>query len=150
MPKPKPDQVIRHEIVLGRSERELIEGALVAYQVNKIATPAVALISDNSAMIWILSIISGILGWKYILSPGLENAADILGDWQNQYNAWKSAGGTPQELASDIVIDTITGIPFPGSTPASRSGLAAFLDSLFGSSNGGGVGQSGGGGGGSF
>ena len=53
MPKPKPDQVIRHEIVLGRSERELIEGALVAYQVNKISTPLVALISDVSAMSFI-------------------------------------------------------------------------------------------------
>ena len=36
MPKPKPDQVIRHEIVFfGRSERELISDGLLAYQVNK-------------------------------------------------------------------------------------------------------------------
>ena len=62
MPKPKPDQVIRHEIVFGRSERELIEGALVAYQVNKVATPLVALISDVSAMTFIFSIIGGYLG----------------------------------------------------------------------------------------
>ena len=45
MPKPKPDQVIRHEIVLGRSERELISDGLLAYQVNRISTPLVALIS---------------------------------------------------------------------------------------------------------
>ena len=50
MPKPKPDQVVRHEIVLGRSERELISDGLLAYQINRISTPLVALLSDASAM----------------------------------------------------------------------------------------------------
>ena len=92
MPKPKPDQVIRHEIVLGRSERELIEGALVAYQVNKISTPLVALLSDNSAMAIILSIIGLGLGVKYVASPGLETAQQIYDDFMAQYEVAKEAG----------------------------------------------------------
>ena len=67
MPKPKPDQVIRHEIVLGRSERDLIEGALMAYQFNRVATPTVALLSDVSAMALILSAIAGYLAFPYVV-----------------------------------------------------------------------------------
>lgn len=92
MPKPKPDQVIRHEIVLGRSERELIEGALVAYQVNKISTPLVALISDASAMALIFSIIGGYFGIKYVVSPGLTEVGEIYDDFRNQVDAAREAG----------------------------------------------------------
>jgi|19_taG_2_1085344.scaffolds.fasta_scaffold143493_2 hypothetical protein len=133
MPKPKPDQVIRHEIVLGRSERELIDSALVAYQVNKISTPLVALISDVSAMTFIFSVIGGYLGIKYVAAPGLTEVGEIYQDFKNQYDAAKDAGFTIDygEVTSDVIIDSVTGIPLPGSTPASRSALAAFLDSLF-------------------
>ena len=65
MPKPKPDQVIRHEIVLGRSERELISDGLLAYQVNRISTPLVALISDVSAMSLILGGLATYYGFKF-------------------------------------------------------------------------------------
>lgn len=92
IPKPKPDQVIRHEIVFGRSERELIEGALVAYQVNKVATPLVALISDVSAMTFIFSIIGGYLGIKYVVSPGLTEVGEIYDDFRNQLDAAREAG----------------------------------------------------------
>lgn len=133
IPKPKPDQVIRHEIVFGRSERELIEGALVAYQVNKIATPAVALVSDVSAMSFILTLIGGYFGIKYVAAPGLTEVGEIYQDFKNQYDAAKEAGLTIDygEVTSDVIIDSVTGIPLPGSTPYSRSALAAFLDTLF-------------------
>lgn len=132
MPKPKPDQVIRHEIVLGRSERELIESGLVAYQMNKISTPLVALISDVSAMSFIFSIIGGYLGIKYVAAPGLSEVGEIYQDFKNQYDAAKAAGKIDaEEVISDVIIDSVTGLPLPGSTPYSRSALAAFLDSLF-------------------
>jgi len=133
IPKPKPDQVIRHEIVFGRSERELIEGALVAYQVNKIATPAVALVSDVSAMGFVFGIIGGVLGIKYVIAPGLTDVGEIYQDFKNQLDAAREAGLSIDygEVTSDVIIDSVTGIPLPGSTPASRNALAAFLDSLF-------------------
>ena len=92
MPKPKPDQVIRHEIVFGRSERELIESALVAYQVNKISTPLVALISDVSAMTLIFSIIGSYYGIKYVVSPNLTEVGEIYDDFRNQLEIANIAG----------------------------------------------------------
>ena len=91
MPKPKPDQVIRHEIVLGRSERELISDGLLAYQVNRISTPLVALISDVSAMSLILGGLATYYGFKFDLGTRTyESGLDIYNDWLIQYNAWKA------------------------------------------------------------
>ena len=50
MPKPKPDNIIRHEIVLGRADRELLATAVTAYTANRVLTPLVALVSDVSAL----------------------------------------------------------------------------------------------------
>jgi hypothetical protein len=129
MPKPKPNQIIRHEIVLGRTERELIESGLTAYSINKISTPLVALLSDVSAMTLIFSAIAGILGWKFILSPGLTEAGELYNDFINQYDAWKAAGGNTTEVVSDTIIDSVTGIPI--GSPATRTLLRELLDSLF-------------------
>jgi len=57
MPKPKPDQTIRHEISLSRPTQDLLSDAVVAYQINKVATPIVSLLSDVSAM----AIVAGLL-----------------------------------------------------------------------------------------
>lgn len=50
MPKPKPDEIIRHEIVLGRTEREMMETVIAGITFNRVATPTVALLSDVSAL----------------------------------------------------------------------------------------------------
>mgnify|MGYP003661606864 FL=1 len=100
MPKRKPDQVIRHEIVFGRSERDLIEGALMAYQFNRVATPTVALLSDVSAMALILGPIAGYLGFTYVLPPTLETGAELVQDFQTQYSAFKE---TPEYLQNQLV-----------------------------------------------
>jgi len=60
MPKPKPDKVIRHEIVLGRSERDMLEGWFGSMQFNNIATPAVNLMNDVTGMITFLSILAAV------------------------------------------------------------------------------------------
>ena len=130
MPKPKPDQVIRHEIVLGRSERELIEGALVAYQVNKIATPAVALISDISAMTLIFSAIAAYLGWEFIISPGIDSADALYSEFINQYQANKEATiEATEDVAVGVAgaaVGAIPGVGFWG-----RLGIQYLLELLF-------------------
>ena len=101
MPKPKPDQVIRHEIVLGRSERELISDGLLAYQVNRISTPLVALISDVSAMSLILGGLATYYGFKFeIGTRAYESGLDLYNDWLIQYNAFKE---TVTEIRSDPI-----------------------------------------------
>jgi hypothetical protein len=148
MPKVKPDQVIRHEIVFGRSERELIEGALVAYQVNKIATPAVALISDISAMTLIFSAIAGYLGWEFIISPGIDTADGIYSEFMRQYNVNKKA---TIEAAEDVAVNwagtAVGAIPGAGFAPITIQYLLELLFARNDSSMPG-TGTSGGGGGG--
>lgn len=60
MPKPKPDKVIRHELVLGRSEREMIDSYFGSVQFKNIATPIVDLMNDVTGTITFLSLIAAI------------------------------------------------------------------------------------------
>ncbi len=57
MPKPKPTQVIRHEIVLGRSERDLLEPIIYANVANKLANPIVEILKDTTAIYAIVTLI---------------------------------------------------------------------------------------------
>jgi len=127
MPKPKPDQVIRHEIVLGRSERELISDGIAAYQFNRITTPLVALFSDASAMGLILGGLATYYGFKFDIIPNAyDNALDIYNDWKIQYDAWRETAGDIRadplgEILGFIIpnidfnpggrIDPVTGVP---------------------------------------
>jgi len=115
MPKPKPDQVIRHEIVLGRSERELISDGLLAYQVNRISTPLVALISDVSAMSLILGALATYYGFKFDVIPGAyDNALDLYNDFIIQYNATKETlGDIRNDPIGEILSILIPSIPRP-------------------------------------
>ena len=55
MPRSKPSKVIEHRISLGTYERGIVDQAINAYTVNRIANPLVALISDVSAMAFLAS-----------------------------------------------------------------------------------------------
>jgi hypothetical protein len=127
VPKVKPDQVIRHEIVLGRSERELISDGIAAYQFNRITTPLVALFSDASAMGLILGGLATYYGFKFDIIPGAyDNALDIYNDWKVQYDSWRETAGDIRadplgEILGFIIpnidfnpggrIDPVTGLP---------------------------------------
>ena len=121
MPKPKPDQVIRHEIVLGRSERELIADGLLAYQVNRISTPLVALLSDVSAMGLIFGGLATYYGFKFDIIPGAyDSGLELYNDWKVQYDGWKE---TVSDLRDDpisqllsIILPSISN-PYAGQTP---------------------------------
>ena len=127
MPKPKPDQVVRHEIVFGRAERELISDGLLAYQVNRISTPLVALLSDASAMGLILGGIATYYGFKFdVGTRAYESGLELYNDWKIQYDAWRA---TVTEIRQDPIsqildliipnvnfnpngrIDPVTGMP---------------------------------------
>jgi len=127
VPKVKPDQVIRHEIVLGRSERDLISDGIAAYQFNRITTPLVALFSDASAMGLILGGLATYYGFKFDIIPGAyDNALDIYNDWKIQYDSWRETAGDIRsdplgEILGFIIpnidfnpggrIDPVTGVP---------------------------------------
>ncbi len=77
MPKVKPDQVIRHEVVLGRADRELLEGAVMAYQMNRIAEPLVKLLNDVTGLTAFLSILAALTGFTFLISDDL-NANELI------------------------------------------------------------------------
>ena len=57
MPKPKPTQVIRFEVVLGRREFELMETLSAAMSINKVSQPIVEILKDNSALLAVAGIL---------------------------------------------------------------------------------------------
>ena len=123
MPKPKPDNIVRHEIVLGRSERQLIEDGLLAYQINRISTPLVALLSDASAMGLILGGIATYYGFKFeIPQQGYDSALELYNDFRTQYDAVKETVTDVREDPIGSIIDLIGSlIPRPsgyGNVPA--------------------------------
>ena len=99
MPKPKPDQVIRHEFVLGRSEREMLREATTAYQVNRIATPMVSLMNDVSGMTVFLSAIAAVgtlvgLGVSFVFLVSDElSIAGVIDAFVTQTNQHRLAIG---------------------------------------------------------
>ena len=87
MPKPKPDNVVRHEIVLGRSEREMLRDAFTAYQVNKVAVPFVSAVSDISFMAWVL------LAYNYFFNENLpisEEAGGLVTSLKQDFDFYRT------------------------------------------------------------
>ena len=78
MPRAKADNVVIHRIELGGKERELAEGALAAFQFNRIATPVVAGMSDVSFMITFGAILT--LFYPDIVLPKAEDGIDAVTD----------------------------------------------------------------------
>jgi len=99
MPKPKPDQTIRHEIVLSRPDRELLSDVVVAYQINKVATPLVSLLSDASAML----IVAGLLE-AYGITDLIPNTVydDIVGGIYDTYQGGMAAIEGALEFAEGV------------------------------------------------
>jgi len=111
MPKVKPDNVVRHEIVLGRADRELLEGAIAAYQVNKISTPLVALLSDASALLALAAILEATGIIDFIPAPIRQNLEDgLYGTYQELTDAIAQA----QQLAQDAYDTAVAISEAPG------------------------------------
>lgn len=102
MPKPKPDEVIRHEIVLGRTERELLDTLVTANAANRVMTPLVSLMSDASGMLVFLAIIE-VLGITDFIPDDLRQALEsgVYGTYQefeqNVLDPIIAAGGEAAE-----------------------------------------------------
>lgn len=80
MPRAKADNVVIHRIELGGKERELAEGALAAYQFNRIASPLVAGLSDVTFVLTIGALLK--IYFPKIILPveedGMEAALDAI------------------------------------------------------------------------
>ena len=82
MPKPKPDQIVRHELVMGRADRELIGGAVAAYQINQVTEPIVEILKDASALLAIAGLLEALGYTDFIPDEYLEAIrAGAAGGW---------------------------------------------------------------------
>jgi hypothetical protein len=118
MPKPKPDNIVRHEIVLGRAERELLDTATTAYTANRVLSPFATLLSSTAGLL----LVAG-LGLAYLERYLPENWPDMtdnqLTDWFETENlvvggAFASAGG---------LLGALFGGPFGAAAGAGAGGI---------------------------
>ena len=74
----KPKETIEYVIRLQDKERQMVESAIGAYQVNRIATPLVDLLNDVTGMATVLSLLAlvGITGvsFAFVVSDDLSVA----------------------------------------------------------------------------
>lgn len=127
MPKPKPDQVVRHEIVLGRSEREMLDTAITAYTTNRVMTPFVSLLSDNTALLALFTILeaSGVIDVipNEILQGIKDGAYDTIQAAEEAYELAQNVA-REAENASRVAagLAPLAPVPIP---PLVRIGMAA-------------------------
>ena len=117
-------KVVEHRITFGTKERDMIEGALVAYQFGRIATPIVNALSDVSFLLFAGGVLAS---YKYIdaetwkaLTSGLSTAGQtteetILTIIDAGQQAYDVAVET-KENTGERLFDPLGAGPIPGNT----------------------------------
>jgi len=113
MPKPKPDNIVRHEIVLGRSERELLDTATTAYTANRIMSPLTELLSSNAGLLLVSGVLLAYLE-RYLPEDWKEMSDDQLSDWFETSNIALGTAG--------FGLGSIVGLLFGGPVGAAIGG----------------------------
>ena len=119
MPKPKPDNVIRHEIVLGRSERDMVEGWFSSMTFRNNPTPAVNLMNDVTGTITFLTLVGtlGLTGvsFAFLASDDLSVAGVIDAFMTQRANAIEALGLSDEGLGGLIqtLLSMVVGLPNP-------------------------------------
>jgi len=123
MTKREPDQVIEYRISLQDKLNEQVDSAIAAYQINKIATPLVALLTDTSTMLLITGILeaTGVID----LDKGiLREIADGL--YENYGDAMKAVLLDPVDLIINP-LDIGTGLPMDVAEKAAPTVVKAWI-----------------------
>lgn len=108
MPKKSPDQIHRHEIVLGRAEREMVRNTLESLQFKNYSSPVVAGLSDVTFTLTVSALLGLGIGaildrsgiepnWREIIS---DMTSDQIKDWFETQNL---VGGGIGAIAGGIL-----------------------------------------------
>ena len=122
MTKRKPDKVIEYRISLQDKERELLEHLVyvegTAKAFNQFTEPFVEIFKDISAMALIFAAIAAYGGWKYVVTPGIENVEELYADFIAQLEVVQETRAAAGEAAAyaDVYL-----------TPAWLRGLRSFF-----------------------
>ena len=110
MPKPKPDEVIRHEIVFGSTERQIAKDLRTALVVNKVITPFTSLLSSTTGLLLVTGL--GLAYLEQFLPEDWQYRTDEqLRDWFETENL--AAGGVGSILGG-LIGAMFGGIPGAG------------------------------------
>ena len=104
-------KVIEHRVTFGTKEREILDGAVTAYQINRILTPVVAALSDVSFLLFAGGVLAA---YKYIdpdewatISSGFDTAvttgAEVVGGLERAYEVGKEKAAQAQEFAEETL-----------------------------------------------
>lgn len=130
MPKPKPDQIIRHEIALSRPLQESLDGYVASAQFRNIADPAVKLMNDVTGTLTFLGLIAslGLTGvvFAYVYG-GQTDPIDIFNDWVAQ-----RAAALSRKTGADDKLDVISD---PIKNPTAYGPLEIFFAQFFNVTN---------------
>ena len=74
MSKNKPKETIEYVIRLQDKERQMVESAIGAYQVNRIMTPIVTLLNDVTGMATLLGLLALLPGFVFYAEEGMSSA----------------------------------------------------------------------------
>ena len=118
MPKVKPDNVVRHEVVLGRAERELLDTATTAYTANRVITPFTSLLSSTSGLLLLSGLALAYLE-RYLPEDWADRTTEQLNDWFETENLL--AGGI--FATGGGILGALIGGPFGAAVGVTGGGI---------------------------
>lgn len=71
------NKVVEHRITFGTKERDMLEGALAAFQFNRVANPLVAGMSDVSFMV-VLGSVLAVFFPKIVIPTGKQGIEEVV------------------------------------------------------------------------
>jgi len=92
MPRPKPDQIIRHQIVFGEADRKILDGYKDAYLLSNMSSNFVKLINDVTGTATFLALLaaSGVLGVTFVFTASsIALAAGGSSVFDEFFTQWK-------------------------------------------------------------
>jgi len=119
MPKPKPDEVIRHEIVFGSTERQIAKDLRSALVVNKVITPFTSLLSSTTGLLLVTGLGLAYLE-QYLPEDWQYRTDEQLRDWFETENL--AAAGVGSILGG--LIGAMFGAPVLGALFGGVTGSA--------------------------
>jgi len=106
LPRPKPDQIVRHQIVFGEADRKILDRAIDSYTISQLSRNAVTLMNDVTGTITFLTLIAttGILGASFAFKVSESAIAKgainlIVDEFRQQYQEAVAARQTSREEA---------------------------------------------------
>jgi len=97
-------KVVEHRISLGTFERQQLESFGAAYGFNRVSSPLIALLSDNSAMMWLLALVGSLVAWSQYdeLSEWISNVTGgVFEEWQAAVDQGQKILDGMEEFAAD-------------------------------------------------